>query len=61
MEDAHCAELDLNGTEACFFGVYDGHGGNKTKQVQRCIICIFKQVEQQPILSPSLFIILPIP
>lgn len=28
MEDAHCAELDLDGTKASFFGVYDGHGGN---------------------------------
>jgi serine/threonine protein phosphatase PrpC len=27
MEDAHCAELDLDGTTASFFGVYDGHGG----------------------------------
>lgn len=27
MEDAHCAELDLDGTKASFFGVYDGHGG----------------------------------
>jgi serine/threonine protein phosphatase PrpC len=27
MEDAHCAELDLEETEASFFGVYDGHGG----------------------------------
>ncbi|OBZ81488.1 Protein phosphatase 2C 2 [Choanephora cucurbitarum] len=32
MEDAHCAELDLNGTEACFFGVYDGHGGSTVAQ-----------------------------
>lgn len=29
MEDAHCAELDLDGTTASFFGVYDGHGGKK--------------------------------
>jgi protein phosphatase 2C family protein 2/3 len=28
MEDAHCAELDLEETEASFFGVYDGHGGS---------------------------------
>ncbi|CAO3677847.1 unnamed protein product [Rhizopus microsporus] len=28
MEDAHCAQLNLNGTGACFFGVYDGHGGS---------------------------------
>ena len=27
MEDAHCAELDVDGTSASFFGVYDGHGG----------------------------------
>lgn len=27
MEDAHCAELDVDGTTASFFGVYDGHGG----------------------------------
>jgi serine/threonine protein phosphatase PrpC len=27
MEDAHCAELDVKDTAACFFGVYDGHGG----------------------------------
>jgi serine/threonine protein phosphatase PrpC len=27
MEDAHCAELKLFDTDACFFGVYDGHGG----------------------------------
>jgi serine/threonine protein phosphatase PrpC len=27
MEDAHCAELDVKDTTACFFGVYDGHGG----------------------------------
>ncbi|KAI8095117.1 phosphatase 2C-like domain-containing protein [Gilbertella persicaria] len=32
MEDAHCAELDLNGTNACFFGVYDGHGGSTVAQ-----------------------------
>lgn len=24
MEDAHCAELDLDGKKSCFFGVYDG-------------------------------------
>lgn len=28
MEDAHCAELDVDGTTASFFGVYDGHGGS---------------------------------
>lgn len=27
MEDAHCAELNVNGTNTSFFGVYDGHGG----------------------------------
>lgn len=24
MEDAHCAELDVDGQESAFFGVYDG-------------------------------------
>jgi len=28
MEDAHICELDL-GDGVSFFGVYDGHGGNK--------------------------------
>ncbi|KAG1451830.1 hypothetical protein G6F56_007982 [Rhizopus delemar] len=28
MEDAHCAQLDLDNTGASFFGVYDGHGGS---------------------------------
>ncbi|KAI7889899.1 phosphatase 2C-like domain-containing protein [Mucor mucedo] len=32
MEDAHCAELDLDGTKASFFGVYDGHGGSTVAQ-----------------------------
>jgi len=27
MEDAHCAELDVDGQESAFFGVYDGHAG----------------------------------
>ncbi|KAG2204210.1 hypothetical protein INT46_004583 [Mucor plumbeus] len=32
MEDAHCAELDVDGTSASFFGVYDGHGGSTVAQ-----------------------------
>ncbi|CAO3670507.1 unnamed protein product [Rhizopus stolonifer] len=28
MENAHTAQLNFNGTEAGFFGVYDGHGGS---------------------------------
>ncbi|KAI9480597.1 MAG: phosphatase 2C-like domain-containing protein [Benjaminiella poitrasii] len=32
MEDAHCAELDVDGTSASFFGVYDGHGGSTIAQ-----------------------------
>ncbi|CEP12123.1 hypothetical protein [Parasitella parasitica] len=32
MEDAHCAELDVDGTAASFFGVYDGHGGSTIAQ-----------------------------
>lgn len=27
MEDAFCAELDQD-TGCCFFGIFDGHGGN---------------------------------
>jgi serine/threonine protein phosphatase PrpC len=27
MEDAHCAELKLEDTEASFFGIFDGHAG----------------------------------
>lgn len=27
MEDAHCAELDVDGKGSAFFGVYDGHAG----------------------------------
>ncbi|KAI8977310.1 phosphatase 2C-like domain-containing protein [Mycotypha africana] len=32
MEDAHCTELDVDGTNASFFGVYDGHGGSTIAQ-----------------------------
>ncbi|KAI8636572.1 phosphatase 2C-like domain-containing protein [Parasitella parasitica] len=32
MEDAHCVELDVGGTTASFFGVYDGHGGSTVAQ-----------------------------
>lgn len=28
MEDAHTTLLQLDDTDASFFGVYDGHGGN---------------------------------
>lgn len=28
MEDAHTTLLKLDDTDASFFGVYDGHGGN---------------------------------
>lgn len=27
MEDAHCAQLDVDGEKSAFFGVYDGHAG----------------------------------
>ncbi|KAI7903106.1 phosphatase 2C-like domain-containing protein [Cokeromyces recurvatus] len=32
MEDAHCAELNIDNTNASFFGVYDGHGGSTIAQ-----------------------------
>ncbi|KAI8888763.1 PP2C-domain-containing protein [Backusella circina FSU 941] len=33
MEDAHCAELKLQDTEASFFGVFDGHAGSTAAQL----------------------------
>ncbi|KAI8989958.1 phosphatase 2C-like domain-containing protein [Pilobolus umbonatus] len=32
MEDAHVADLNLDGTGASFFGVFDGHGGSSVAQ-----------------------------
>lgn len=38
MEDAHTTLLKLGDTGACFFGVYDGHGG---KYIHQDVLAFF--------------------